>query len=237
MLMDKIIGHRGICGVAPENTMAGFYIAKKYFKWIEIDTCLTSDEKVVLFHDESIDKLTNGTGKISDKTFKELQELNVNMKFPEHGDCKIPLLVDFLDFVIKNDMCVNVEIKDNDKRWKLLTDKVIEIIEKSKINIENLLFSSFNHNVLMHLSKKKPNWKIGHLFYSDTTDWQKKCKAVNAKSIHLYNKNISQDIISQAKNMGLEVYCYTVNNKSKYKKLIDLGVDGVFTDEKPETII
>ena len=80
----------------------------------------------------------------------------------------------------------------------------------------------------MHLNEKA-KLKIGHLFYSDTTDWQKG-KVVNAKSIHLYNKNISQDIISQAKNMGLEVYCYAVNNKSEYK-LIDLGVDGIFTDE------
>ncbi|MDB2404975.1 glycerophosphodiester phosphodiesterase family protein [Alphaproteobacteria bacterium] len=237
MLMDKLIGHRGISGFAPENTMAGFNIAKKYFKWIEVDACLTSDDKVVLFHDEFLNKLTNDNGKISDKTFNELQELNVNLKFPEYGDCKISLLSDLLNFVIKNNMYVNIEIKHYDKRWKLLTNKIIEIIEKSKVNTENLLFSSFKHDALIHLNKKKPKWKIGHLFYSDTTNWQKKCKDVNAKSIHLYNKNITKSIISQAKDMGLEVYCYTVNTKSEYEKLINLGVDGVFTDEKPETII
>ena len=234
--MDKLIGHRGIRNIAPENTMVGFEIAKDHFKWIEIDATLTADEVVVIFHDEYIDDLTTGTGKFGDKTYEQLQQLNVNKRFPEMGICKIPTLVEFLKFATQNNIYVNVEIKDNDERWKLLTDKIINEIEQTGIDTNKLLFSSFNHEALLHLSKTKPNWIIGHLFEHDLNNWQQKCQAVGAKSIHMWNEYAPENIIKTAKEIGLEIYVYTVNSATEYKKLIDLGVDGVFTDELPNRL-
>ena len=236
MIMDKFIGHRGISNHAPENTIGGFELSAKYFNWVELDACLSKDENCIVFHDETVDNLTNGNGEIGNINLDDALQLVVKSENDEYSNCKIPTLADVINKNQQLGLNMNIEIKDNDSRWQLLTDKIIDCVNHNWNKKSKILFSSFNHNALVHLRDKLPNATIGHLFYDELDNWQQQVKTVKAKSVHFWNEYITEELVQTAKQMKLEVYVYTVNNKAEYEKLIKWGVDGIFTDEKPENL-
>ena len=224
--MHTFIGHRGICNQAPENTDIGFEMCAKYFHWVEFDATLTADEQVVVFHDRNLLRLTNTPGIIGEKTLAELSHITVQGR-------PIPSLQQTIMHLQELNLNMNLEIKVNDDRWEILTDRVIDIVRETYTNKTDLLFSSFNHNALCRLRDAMPNATIGHLFNKDIADWQNKAKKVHAKTVNISKNVITEDIVKSAKDLGYGVYVFTVNNKDEYDKLMAWGIDGVFTDEKP----
>ena len=158
----KITAHRGFSRVAPENTMYAFEAAlDSGADYIELDVQLTKDAQLVVFHDKTIERTTDGKGKIGDYTYDELQQFSAGSWFGknnEFADAKIVLLSDVLEN-FSNDINFNIEIKDIGN-VKLAAEKTAELIEE--YGIENSCYvTSFSYNALKYVKKADSDIKTG----------------------------------------------------------------------------
>jgi glycerophosphoryl diester phosphodiesterase len=136
----KLAAHRGYMEKYPENTITGYKAALRYdIDQVEIDLHMTSDGEIIMMHDHTIDRTTNGTGWIKDKTLAEMRELDAGAyKGEEFKGEKVPLFTEYLDLMQNYpDIETNVEIKEypeNNERWQEAVDKIIALIEKYDVS-------------------------------------------------------------------------------------------------------
>ena len=114
MYRTKIYGHRGASEYAPENTMEAFQIAYEMgADGIELDVQLTLDGHLVVIHDETVDRVSDGRGFVKDMTLGELKSLHFNRLHPEYKEARIPLLEEVLDHFARKDFLINIELKNS----------------------------------------------------------------------------------------------------------------------------
>jgi glycerophosphoryl diester phosphodiesterase len=138
-----ILCHRGAKNYAPENTLAAFKIALELgADGFELDTQLTSDGHVVVYHDKTVNRITNGRGKLSELSLAELRELDAGSSFSEkfRGE-KIPTLDEVFETIGKRAI-INVELKNFSTPFDNLAEKVCEVVCRHTME-KNILFSSF----------------------------------------------------------------------------------------------
>ncbi|MCB2182514.1 MAG: hypothetical protein KQH63_10840 [Desulfobulbaceae bacterium] len=166
-----VVAHRGASGTAPENTISAMKKALACgVAMIEIDVRLTKDATIIVFHDSTLDRTTNGTGKVRDFSFQELSRLDAGSWFSEKfaGE-KIPLLSDILS-LLRGKACVNIEIKPPAKDEDF--QKRIDHIAKATLEAEFVdftLFSSFHHESLKYLNSRHTGFHTAALLPPDDT--------------------------------------------------------------------
>ena len=231
MRMSRVIGHRGLAGEAPENTLAGIRMAARQgLQWVELDVTLLGDGTPVLFHDRRLNRTTDKKGRLSSLTCSWLLEVDAGSWFSEQFSSeRIPTLSEALILIKELELGLNLELKTNGCPESRLVTTVLQAIEEVAFSKDRLLISSFNYQALVHLSSRS-NIQVGCLFERLPLSWRKKAKKVNAVSIHLNGKRISQGQAVKIKAAGYELYCYTVNTQAAMQQLNQWGVDGVFTD-------
>ena len=128
----KVYAHRGYSGKYPENTMLAFKeAAKTGCDGIELDVQLTKDGKVVVIHDEAVDRTTDGSGKVKDFTYQELARLNAaNLYEGKYGFCGIPLFEDYCKWAAGQDLVTNIELKTGVYYYEELEEKTLELVRK-----------------------------------------------------------------------------------------------------------
>jgi glycerophosphoryl diester phosphodiesterase len=168
-----ISAHRGLSGLFPENTMLAFQkAAEAGCDEIELDVQLSRDGTVVIFHDETLDRVTGKSGWVKDVAFNELQILNVT---PPHEDAKhehsknnafgvnrIPSLDEYFSWVAGTNITTNIELKNSIYYYPGLEEKTVELIHKHKLS-ERVIFSTFNHLSLIKCKSLAPEIKCGAL--------------------------------------------------------------------------
>ena len=214
-----IIGHRGACYYNPENTLASFKKALQLgCKFIECDVHLSKDKKVVIIHDKTLERTTNGEGLVAKYTLKELKELNAG-----NGE-KIPTLEEYIN-LLKNKAVMVIELKKS----KGIINKVFQIIKKNKIE-NKILIVSFHSSYLTKIKKLNKNIKTGLLSFNPLLII-KRAKMCKADLIGINNKKVTKKIIDKAHKNNLKIFAYervTENlAKNRIKKLINLGLDGI----------
>lgn len=225
----QITAHRGFSYAAPENTMYAFeYAVESDADYIELDVQLTADEQVVVFHDEKIDRVTDGTGKISDYTYEELQKFSAGCKFRKSdvfSDAKIPLLSDVFE-TIGDRILYNVEIKDKGNT-SLTTHKTVELIEE--YGLENSCYiTSFSYNILKEVKKINSKIKTGLIANSTAVTSFSRLKNIDALSLnHIF---VNYATVNEAHRNGKRVFVWTVDSTSEIQKMISLGVDNIITN-------
>lgn len=226
-----LIAHRGASGYRPENTIAAFKKAVEMgSKAFEFDLQLTKDEKVVVFHDYTLERCTNGKGKLREKTLAELKKLDNGSWFDkEYINEKIPTLVEVIE-VVKGGEFINLELKRDKDEKRSLVDKVLEVVKMYKIE-DKALISSFDHSLLEEVYSKNPKIKIGVLFEEkkDYVDYVEKLH-LEAYSINLWKVLVSGVEVEEIKKNNYKLYSFTVNEKEEGEKLREYGVDGIFTN-------
>ena len=233
-LQPVIIGHRGYRARYPENTMAGFEAAMDAgADMIELDVHLTRDNQLVVIHDEKVDRTTNGKGRVSDFTLKELKQLDAGKWFDAafSGE-QIPILSDVLD-LIRGKLCINIEIKavpENKNVPYETGNRLLEVIKEKKAR-EFCIVSSFNMALLQHLRGQSASLSIGVLTYTKRAGLLKICEEIRATAWHPHYKNFTRKELDQAKSMGLIILPYTVNAGKDMQQLLEMGVHGFFTDD------
>lgn len=225
----QITAHRGFSYAAPENTLYAFeYAVESGADYIELDVQITADEQVVVFHDKEINRVTNGTGKLSDYTYAELQEFSAGCKFrktEDFSDAKIPLLSEVFEN-IGNEILYNVEIKDKGNT-KLTTQKTVELIEE--YGLENSCYiTSFSYNILKEVKKINPGIKTGLIANTAAVTSFARLKNIDALSLnHIF---VNSAVVNEAHRNGKRVFVWTVDGTGDMQKMISIGVDNIITN-------
>lgn len=216
------IGHRGACGYEPENTLRSFAKAIEIgVDMIELDVYRCASGELVVFHDDTLERTTNGKGNVEDKTLEQLQHLNAGK-----GE-RIPTLAQVFDLVNKR-VKINVELKGNNTA-QLVAQLIQQYVQEKNWSYDDFIVSSFNHSELFLFKTYAPQVKISALF--DTHD----AIDVAALSGRCYGIGISEESVTQklidlAHQHNLKVCVYTVNNANQIRALKQMGVDGIFSD-------
>lgn len=233
-LLPKIIGHRGACGHAPENTLASFELAAKLgATWIELDVKETKDGVLIIMHDDTLDRTSNGKGAVANAPLKHIQTLDAGSWYSEKfAKEKIPTLEESVTLFSHFNLGVNLEIKPCPNKETSTAVAVANFIkEKWPSNIPKPLISSFSMESLLIAKNENPDLIIGALFEGLLPDnWEDLAKKVQAFSIHLDDEIVTPEMISQIKNKGYSVLVYTVNSKKRAEELFQMGVTSIFTN-------
>ncbi|WP_308008955.1 glycerophosphodiester phosphodiesterase [uncultured Fusobacterium sp.] len=238
--MIKNFAHRGFSGKYPENTMLAFKKAIEFgADGIELDVQLTKDEEIVIIHDETIDRTTNGKGLVSDYTYEELCKFDAS--FIYHGQMgfnKIPTLREYLELVKDKNIVTNIELKTGILEYIGIEEKVWELIQEYKIE-KKVIISSFNHYSILRMKELAPDLKYGLLSESWLINAGKYAHDLGIQCYHPIHYNLTPEIINEIKKYGIEINTYTVNKESDIRYLIEKGIDiiiGNFPDLTGELI-
>ena len=223
--MNKIlkIGHRGEKGYEPENTLISFEKAIEMgADGIELDVHLSLDGHLIVIHDETIDRTTNGKGAVNQLSLQELKAFRINETL------EIPTLQEVLDLV--NKRCfVNIELKNQDTAEKVVELIAYYIIEK-KWSYDGFLVSSFDWHALQQVRFLDSKIPIGVLTETDLNLAISFARFMEAEALHPDFQLLTPEHISKIQEKDIKIYPWTVNNLEDIQKIKSLRVDGIITD-------
>ena len=229
-----IFAHRGASAYAPENTIAAFELAlTQQADAIELDVKLSADGHVVVIHDSTVDRTTNGRGRVKDLSLSELRSLDAGHSFSEkfHGE-KIPTLDEVFETVGRRTF-INVELTNYNTPRDHLVEMVCMLVKKHQLQ-KRILFSSFLGSNLSKARSYLPDVPRGLLALSGMLGaWARSFGFVFGKyqALHPYLKDMTQQETLRVHRLNRRVHVWTVNDEQDMRRLFDWGVDGIFTDD------
>lgn len=229
----NLTAHRGLSSLAPENTLSAFNMAIDYgCQWIEIDVQLTRDFVPVVIHDQTVDRCTNGTGRVADLSWHELRLLDAGSWFDEEFEGEhIPSLAETLSLVKDAGVSLNIELKTYpEDDIELLCERVAQIVTESEIDPNQLLFSSFSSEALTSIAQYLPNVRRGQLWQEIPTNLEVVLQEVGAYSVHCDYRFLTQEQAKHIKSIGYKLFCYTANVPEQVNAHWQWGVDMMITD-------
>ncbi|GBD26213.1 Glycerophosphodiester phosphodiesterase [bacterium HR30] len=240
----RILGHRGAAGLAPENTLPSFALATALGADIlEFDLHPTRDGYVVVIHDDTVDRTTDGSGLVRDHSLEQLERLDAGYRFSRDGrdfpfrghGVQIPTF----EAVLKQfpQAICNVEIKENDQA---LIDEVIGILRRLGAT-QRVLVAAEKGEVLRCVRQRAPEITtsfsaedvVEFLDRLQRERWEDYTPPGIALQVPLTVGNVElvrPDVIAAAHRLGLEVHAWTLNDPVEMRRVLDLGVDGIVSD-------
>jgi len=216
------IGHRGAKGHMAENTLESIKKAMALgVDGIEIDVHRCATGQLVVFHDFTLDRMTNGTGEISKHTLKELKRMVVK------GHCQIPTLSEVLTFV-DNKCLLNIELKGQDTA-KEASRLIAFFVEKKGWEYNNIMVSSFQKDLLATVYKINDKIPLAVLTERNIDAAVNFAATIKAVAIHANYTMLTEEIVEDLKN-DYKVFAYTVNNLNPIERIKSYGVDGMISD-------
>ncbi|MDO4568484.1 MAG: glycerophosphodiester phosphodiesterase [Clostridia bacterium] len=232
MTAAKIWAHRGASAYAPENTLEAFEMAMNMGAYgIELDVHRTKDGKLVVIHDETVDRTSNGTGYVKDYTCKELKRLDFSNSFDDYAGARIPTLGEVFGLIRNSSLRVNIEVKCDRVVYYGIWDDLIKLVRDFGME-DRVLYSSFNHYVLRKLKEVKPNADIGLLYNCVMLDPWIYAKYARAHAIHphfLVPLRVPE-MVGKCHAEGIVINAWTADSPEHIAGLIDAGVDGIITN-------
>ena len=231
-MKSKIWAHRGASFYAPENTLEAFDIAvKQKADGIELDVQLSKDGKLVVIHDETIDRVSDGTGYVRDYNLNELKKFNFGKLFPHFGFCVIPTLEEVYGLLKQTDLTINVELKTGIIFYEGIEEKLVNLAQRMNME-DRIIYSSFNHYSLLNLKKIKKDAKIGLLvsdIYVDVLDYAVK---LGADALHPMGYMLRlPGFIEESKAKKMKLHVWTVDDEEEIKLLNAYGTDAIITNK------
>lgn len=228
-----VIAHRGASLQAPENTLAAFLKAIELkADAIEMDAKLTADKHVVLHHDSRLDRTTDGKGLVSSQELNVIKRLDAGKKIDNnYAHERIPTLEEAID-AIGNRMLLNIELTNYSSPFDDLPGAVIRIIKRYQIQ-SRVLISSFNPIALFRVRKIDPDIMCGLLIKPSEPVWLRKLLqlVVSHDTIHPSHHLVDAGFVSRSVRSNKLIYSWTVNETEEIIDLLDLGVNGIITDD------
>jgi glycerophosphoryl diester phosphodiesterase len=220
---NVIIGHRGACGHAPENTLSSFAKALELgVDGVELDVHLAKSGELVVIHDETVDRVSNGKGLVADKTLAELKTYSLE------GGETIPTLDQVCDLIDKR-CIINIELK-GDSTAKPVAELIKKYVLEKGWRFDHFFVSSFNHHELFSFHQLLPEVQTGALLEGIPFHYAAFAHDIGATHIVLYFHTVNRAFIQDAHNRGLKVFVYTVNDPKEMQRQLELGVDGIITN-------
>jgi glycerophosphoryl diester phosphodiesterase len=224
-----VIAHRGASGHAPENTLAAFRRAVSLgATFIETDLQLSRDTRFVAIHDDTVDRTTNGHGKVHDLTLNELRRLDAGSWFgSEFSGERIPTLEDILEFCKKHDVVFYLELKPTGS-WG--GEHALVGALRSSGEIARTIVISFESAILEALRKIEPTLMTGLLFDGQIENPIQRAVEIGARQLAVRGDLVTPALLTEARKQDLQVVCWTVNQPAHMRLLIEAGVAGIMSD-------
>lgn len=238
-----VIAHRGYSHLAPENTLPAFRLAKAAgADLVELDYHHTKDGKLIVIHDATLDRTTDATNRwggakirVDNKTLAEMQSLDAGSWFnPPYPNTKLPTLDESLD-EIQNGNVTLIERKAGD------AGKCVELLRERKL-INSVIVQAFDWEYLSDFHKQAPEQVLGALGPPKikgrtlteaekkmSPSWIDEAKKCGARVV-VWNREVTKETVAYAHKIGLEVWIYTIDDPALATELLDLGVDGIITN-------
>ena len=235
--MTKIYGHRGSKGEYPENTLLGFQKAIDMgVEGLEIDVHLTKDGELVVIHDETLHRTTDGEGRVKDHTLAEMKQLSVGNQFKhlEKYEAswdkeKVPTLQEVLRLLDGTDVELNIELKTTIYTYPGIEEKLLQVVE-TYASKRKIVYSSFHFPTLMRIKRLDENAEIAWLLQQPIPQILDYISTFQLEALHL-DKNLVLDMQSEfPPSLAAITRVWTVNLKEEMERLFQLGVEAIITD-------
>lgn len=223
--MNKIlkIAHRGASAYEPENTLVSFQKAIDLkADGIELDVHLSADAVLVVIHDETIDRTTNGIGSVNQFTLAELKEFKIDK------NQEIPTLEEVFDLVNKQCL-INIELKGNDTA-KPVIDLIEVYVKEKKWHYNDFLISSFDWTMLEEVTHLNAKIRIGVLTEESIENALAFAKKIKAFSINPDFTLLTEENVALLKENGFEIWPWTVNSDDAIRKIKSYEVNGIISN-------
>lgn len=225
--MTLIFAHRGYSKKYPENTMRSFLMAERFgADGIELDVHLSSDGELIVIHDETINRTTNGSGFVSEFTARELKEFKIKGMQSE----SVPILDEVLQWIVSTDLFVNIELKTDKIMYPDIERKVINLVKKYQL-IDRVTISSFNSDSLSKIRKICPEIEVAFLYDFMFDNPYILAKLTGVDALHPRSYTIANAMITYCQNLGVAIRPYTVNKVHELERLFQVNCAGVITDD------
>ncbi|HSN43672.1 MAG TPA: glycerophosphodiester phosphodiesterase [Propionibacteriaceae bacterium] len=227
--MTAVWAHRGASKLAPENTLEAFDLARRLgADGIELDVQLSCDGRLVVIHDDTIDRTSNGSGAVAELTLAELRAFSYDAGMDGFANVMLPELVDVFELLIDTDMVINVELKADVPGMGPQIDALVEEFGLSG----RVIYSSFNHYALRGLRDAGTRVPLGLLIAEALIDPWIYAKEFGASALHPFWMTVMMPgYVQECHDAGIAIHAWTVNNEDMLRGLATLGVDAVITDD------
>lgn len=229
--LPPVFGHRGARAVRTENTLGAFrYACTSGIRWVELDVMLSRDGVPMVFHDETLDRLSETKGRLDSFTAAGLKDVRLA------GGAGIPTLDEVLRLLNECGGCVNIEIKPSRPDLARETARTAwrVVCENGFDDPSRLLFSSFAWDALEEMAELAPAIRRGVLVEEDSADWRPVAEKIGAYSIHYDADLLTEPLIREIRGQGYRLLAYTVNEPEKAQMLREWGVESFFCDSPVE---
>ncbi len=212
----------GASEYAPENTLSSFYLGLlQGANGIETDVQMTKDGELVLFHDDTLDRVSNGKGKLSDYTLKELKELEICGNATCGFFDRIITFREFLEKFSKYDIKFAIELKGAG-----VEEGSLNLINEFGI-MDKTTFTSFNFDYIKKIKELNKSARVGWLLGEATDEIIEKLLAIGGEEMAPCAEHISEELIIKLRNLNLGIRAWGVTSVQVMKKMCDLNVDGM----------
>ena len=222
--LPPVIGHRGACAHAPENTVASFLRAARLgCRMVEFDVRLSADGVPVVFHDDTLERCTDGRGWVGRHTLAALQRLDAGDGQP------VPTLAQVLECCAAHGLAVNMEIKP-DRGVGVATAAAALAVAGGLWHGPPPLVSSFDADALAAARDLAPRWPRALLVERVPADWLERVRRLECSAVAAHHRGLSAAVVTQLVGAGLPGLAYTVNRPGRARRLWRRGVTSVFCD-------
>lgn len=217
------IGHRGAAGHEPENTLRSFGRAVEMgADMVELDVHICGTGEIVVIHDDTVDRTTDGSGQVKEKTLEELRSLDAG-----RGE-KIPTLEEVFK-LLEGKAGVNIELKVLGTAGPV-HENLSTAIERSGWSLDDVFVSSFHLGELVAMANLSEEVRTGVLVAGDPREVLEFAESIRAYSINPYFRSTSEEFVELAHERGFKVFTWTVNEPDDIERMREMGVDGVISD-------
>lgn len=212
-----IIGHRGARATRPENTIAALREGSRWADYVEVDVRISRDGVLVVIHDPTLDRRTNGTGFVRECTLAELKRLNAGEGEP------IPTLAEVLALDL-GECGLVIELKEGGYE-----DQVAALVKEA--GLSKVLVVSFDADCLRRIAPLLPDAGIGYIFRSPGADPVRVAATIPASYILLRFIDVTEELVGAAGSANLRTFLWTLNSEEEFEEASTIGVDGIVTDD------
>lgn len=231
--LPRVIGHRGVAARAPENTLAGFVEAARLgVGWVELDVQLTADEVPVVFHDDGLERTTDGGGRLIETSLAALRRLDAGSWFaPAFAGQKVPTLAEALTTIAEAGLGLCLEIKAGEARGARTAELALAVARRLwPAHRPVPVVSSFAQSALAVAAEQATDWPRGYLMDDLPVGWADQARRFACTGLHIRDGALDESRAQAVKAAGFSLLAYTVNDRKRAEQLWGWGVDGVFSD-------